>query len=229
VFYVYALRDPRDRSTFYVGKGQGDRAYQHQREVINGTATSNPAKIAKIRMILAAGRQVEVAILAEYQYEEDALDHEFHLIENDPLLTNVMPGGSTQAPTPLFLAARRVKRLKQLLLDLRSVQQRNRPRVKQFEHTCNRLQRRCNERDKAAIEAWIARQPRPSRAPETLKAADKRRGLPPIKLTRNQLLARRIELAVSALAKSEVELSKLREITQKIRARAAGLKERTRG
>lgn len=28
-FYVYALVDPRDKKIFYVGKGSGDRVFQH--------------------------------------------------------------------------------------------------------------------------------------------------------------------------------------------------------
>lgn len=93
MYYVYELRDPRNGVAFYVGKGTGDRAYQHQREVVNGTATTNKAKIEKIKEILADRLQVEVAILAEYAFEEDALDHEYHRIASDPTLTNVMPGG----------------------------------------------------------------------------------------------------------------------------------------
>ena len=34
-FYVYVLIDPRDNEVFYVGKGQGERAFQHERDVIS--------------------------------------------------------------------------------------------------------------------------------------------------------------------------------------------------
>ena len=31
-YYVYRLIDPRNLQTFYVGKGCGDRVYQHAKE-----------------------------------------------------------------------------------------------------------------------------------------------------------------------------------------------------
>lgn len=119
MFYVYELRDPKNGVAFYVGKGQGDRAYQHQREVLNGKAINNPAKIAKIKEILDRGEQVEVVVVAEYAFEEDALDHEFHLIDTNLTLTNVMPGGASNGKqSELSIAASNVARLKKLCIDL---------------------------------------------------------------------------------------------------------------
>ena len=118
--YVYELRDPRNGIAFYVGKGQGDRAHQHQREVLSGRAKSNSAKIAKIVEILEAGLQTEVVILAEYPFEEDALDHEFHLVDANPNLTNLMPGGiATSTLSPLTLCSLSLKRHKKLLSELK--------------------------------------------------------------------------------------------------------------
>ena len=117
MFYVYELRDPRNGIAFYVGKGQGDRAYQHQREVINGKARINLAKISKIKGILEAGLQVEVCIIAEYDLEEDALDHEFHRIDKDMTLTNVAPGGSG-GRSPLSKAVSDLRRAENLLKEI---------------------------------------------------------------------------------------------------------------
>ena len=122
MYYVYELRDPRTSISFYGGKGCGGRAYEHQREVLRGTATSNPAKIACIKDILAAGFQVEVAIIAEYPFEEDALAHEFNMVAANPSWTNVMPGGIPTSPlSPLTAATLNVKRLKKLIAELNSI------------------------------------------------------------------------------------------------------------
>lgn len=67
-FYVYVLRrsvavcppsaapaacgDPRDRSMFYVGKGTGNRVFEHVAEAIEGPMT--PDKLDRIRAIHAA-------------------------------------------------------------------------------------------------------------------------------------------------------------------------------
>jgi uncharacterized protein YdcH (DUF465 family) len=165
MFYVYELRDPRNGQVFYVGKGQGDRAYQHQREVLNGTAKTNPAKIAKIQEILAADMQVEVAIVAEYVYEEDALDHEFHLVEANPTLTNVMPGGASGMKiSELYLAKSRYARLcnvcKQLerMIDeiVKSAKNAADAPVDALEKQLARDRKTLSERHRKEIEEWRA-------------------------------------------------------------------------
>jgi hypothetical protein len=60
--YVYALRDPRDRVVFYVGKGVGNRAYQHARLALRGKGAGN-LKLDRIRDIHRDGREVEVEIV----------------------------------------------------------------------------------------------------------------------------------------------------------------------
>jgi uncharacterized protein len=57
-FYVYALRDPRDRQVFYVGKGVGGRVYAHQREA-DDSAEVQTAKRARISDIRRSGHAVE--------------------------------------------------------------------------------------------------------------------------------------------------------------------------
>jgi hypothetical protein len=107
-FYVYELRDPRTGLPFYVGKGQGKRAWEHERVVIAGNVPTSPSrKFAKISEILNAGYRVEVCIVAEYDMEADALDHEYRLVDADPTLTNVMPGGIGPAETPAQIERRR--------------------------------------------------------------------------------------------------------------------------
>ncbi|MDH7791999.1 LEM-3-like GIY-YIG domain-containing protein [Ochrobactrum sp. AN78] len=56
--YVYRLIDPRDGKTFYVGKGRGDRVFQHVKEFesisTDQTSIMNP-KLKTIAEIKRAG------------------------------------------------------------------------------------------------------------------------------------------------------------------------------
>jgi hypothetical protein len=111
-FYVYQLVDPRTDLPFYVGKGQRGRAWHHQRAVECGKLAGNVRKVAKISDILRAGENVRVVIVAEYDLESDALDHEYRLVDADSTLTNVHPGGGGKQPS-IYLEQRR-KRLEAL-------------------------------------------------------------------------------------------------------------------
>ena len=92
-FYVYLLVDPKTGVPFYCGKGQRNRAWQHAAAVGRGDLTGNARKVAKIQEILTRGDEVEIQIVAEYELEDDALEHEFEIVDSLPELTNVMPGG----------------------------------------------------------------------------------------------------------------------------------------
>jgi len=61
-WYVYALRDPRDRTVFYVGKGKGSRAYQHARASLRADGDRN-LKLKQIQEIRASGREVVVEVV----------------------------------------------------------------------------------------------------------------------------------------------------------------------
>lgn len=50
-FYVYHLIDPRNGQTFYIGKGQGRRAWQHEISVLSGGAKSTPRKVERIKAL----------------------------------------------------------------------------------------------------------------------------------------------------------------------------------
>jgi len=56
-YYVYRLIDPRNGETFYVGKGKGNRVFQHVIGAIK-TDDSTETKINTIREIMAAGLEV---------------------------------------------------------------------------------------------------------------------------------------------------------------------------
>jgi hypothetical protein len=90
--HVYALVDPRDGETFYIGKGTGDRRLQHERDARSGIVV-NKAKTARILGIIAAGLSVQIAILSTHGSDDEAYAAERAAIAANPGLTNIRPGG----------------------------------------------------------------------------------------------------------------------------------------
>jgi hypothetical protein len=67
-YYVYALIDPTTPPSgeiFYVGKGKGDRAYQHARHAakVDLSLTSKQLKLARIQAIIRKGVEVRVEVI----------------------------------------------------------------------------------------------------------------------------------------------------------------------
>lgn len=87
-YYVYELIDPRDHKVFYVGKGTGDRAYQHQKFQ---DGNRNPHKDRKIKKILATGKEIVVNIVKKNLNEERAYKLESKIIKKIGIdnLTNI--------------------------------------------------------------------------------------------------------------------------------------------
>lgn len=74
--YVYLYRDPRDGKVFYVGKGKGQRAFQHLADKKEG------AKRAKIQEIRNAGLEPKIEILTHgLKDDETALKIEAAMID----------------------------------------------------------------------------------------------------------------------------------------------------
>lgn len=98
-YYVYALVDPRDKKIFYVGKGKGDRVFQHAQAAIFDEDDQS-LKLNTIRDIQKEGLEVSYYILRHNLTEETAYIVESTLIDlltykdfnKENLLTNIASG-----------------------------------------------------------------------------------------------------------------------------------------
>lgn len=93
--YVYRLVDPRNGETFYVGKGQGNRVFNHARGTLPEATDEEerlPPKLERIKAIHAADLKV-VHIIHRHGIPKDAIDEvEAALIDAYPGLTNIQGG-----------------------------------------------------------------------------------------------------------------------------------------
>ena len=98
-WYVYRLIDPRTGHTFYVGKGQGDRVFQHvngalrEDDIDQNEAGIMSLKRTTIQDIRNAGLEV-IHLIHRHglKTEESAYEVEAALIDAYPGLTNIAGG-----------------------------------------------------------------------------------------------------------------------------------------
>lgn len=93
-FYVYRLIDPRTGETFYIGKGKGNRVFQHAAAATDFLEddTYEDAKMKRIREILNSGLDVAHVIHRHGMDEKTALEVEAALIDAYPSTTNIAGG-----------------------------------------------------------------------------------------------------------------------------------------
>lgn len=93
--YVYILVDPRTNRPFYVGRGVGNRVFQHENAVESNDAASTE-KEAKIREIISSGSKVNHVIVRHGLSDREAAIVEASLIDFAALakvnLTNIARG-----------------------------------------------------------------------------------------------------------------------------------------
>ncbi|MDE6409327.1 MAG: endonuclease [Muribaculaceae bacterium] len=96
--YVYALIDPRDNRIFYVGKGTGNRVYQHAQAAL--VDDSQNLKLSTIREIKGLGLDVKYYIIRHNLTEQEAYLVESSIIDlltypafnKENILTNIVSG-----------------------------------------------------------------------------------------------------------------------------------------
>lgn len=97
-YYVYGLVDPNDNNIFYIGKGCGDRVFDHARNAIENIESS--LKLDKIRSIIKEGKTVKCYIIRHKLDKETAFMVESTLINlltykdfnTKSILTNIQVG-----------------------------------------------------------------------------------------------------------------------------------------
>jgi hypothetical protein len=92
--YVYRLIDPRNGTTFYVGRGQGNRVFSHAagQEKPSDSEEKEALKLKTIWAIKNSGFQVEHVIHRHGMGADVAIEVESALIDAYPGLTNVQSG-----------------------------------------------------------------------------------------------------------------------------------------
>ena len=95
-YYVYGLIDPRNKQIFYIGKGTGNRVFEHERESIVNP-DSERLKLKTIADIKSEGLDVEKIIINSNLTEAEAFAAEASLINafnyiSDIGLTNIVSG-----------------------------------------------------------------------------------------------------------------------------------------
>lgn len=78
-YYVYLLKDPRNWEIFYVGKGRGNRVFQHVQDALEDN--KNTDKLDRIRDIINVWLEVDYQLLRHWITEDVAFEVESAFID----------------------------------------------------------------------------------------------------------------------------------------------------
>ena len=96
-YYVYRLIDPRNGETFYVGRGQEQRVFEHAKGTIkNPDQDAVDPKLGRIHEIRASGMEIAHIIHRHGMSEAAAKEVEAALIDAYPGLVNRMTGSGSK-------------------------------------------------------------------------------------------------------------------------------------
>lgn len=102
-YYVYRLIDPRNGETFYVGKGKGNRVFEHMNCALAAEESDElNDKFQRIREITNAGLHV-IHVIHRHGIEDEssAFEVEAALIDAYPGLTNIAGGTGSADNGPM--------------------------------------------------------------------------------------------------------------------------------
>ena len=105
-YYVYRLIDPRNGQTFYIGKGKGNRIFQHcigELKLSVDERETDSEKIKTIQQIRSLGLEVIHIIHRHGMDEKTAFEVEAALIDATPGITNIQGGYGSNDFGPLHV------------------------------------------------------------------------------------------------------------------------------
>ena len=87
-YYVYGLMDPRTNQFFYIGKGTGNRVFEHEKESLS-SPNSEKMKLKTISEIRSLGLSVKKIIINSNLTEDEAFAAEAALINAFNYVSNI--------------------------------------------------------------------------------------------------------------------------------------------